>query len=75
MDRTQTSRGAGREPWLVDEDVDGGADAAVRRQAAAWLREARLSDDPSEREALRRRAAELLAPSRRARGTATREPR
>ena len=43
-------------------------DTSRRREAAACLRAARLTDDASERQALRRKAAELLAP--RARGSA-----
>jgi hypothetical protein len=34
----------------------------ARQAAAAFLRAARLTDDPVERESLRRRAAALLAP-------------
>jgi hypothetical protein len=76
MDRTQKSRSAAKGPWPGDEDADGrSADAGERRQAAAYLREARLTDDPAEREDLRRRAAELLAPSRRARKPRAQEPR
>ncbi len=75
MDRTQKSRAAANGPWLGDEDVEGRpADAGARRQAAAYLREARLTDDPAQKEALRRRAAELLAPSR-GRKPRTPEPR
>ena len=36
-----------------------------RQQAASYLRAARMTDDPAERESLRRKAAELLAPHRR----------
>jgi len=64
MDRMQKRHGAAG-TWLGDEESDGrSADAGARRQAAAYLREARLTDDPAEREALRHKAAELLAPSR-----------
>jgi hypothetical protein len=35
----------------------------ARQAAAAFLRAARLTDDAGEREALRRRAADLLAPA------------
>jgi hypothetical protein len=76
MDRMQKGHGAAKGPWLGDEESDGRpADAAARRQAAAYLREARLTDDPAQREALRRRAAELLAPSRRAGKARAQEPR
>jgi len=75
MDRMQKGHGAGKQPWLADDDPDGRPlDTAARRQAAACLREARLTDDPAEREALRRRAAELLAPSRPARRSRREEP-
>jgi hypothetical protein len=37
-------------------------EAGRRREAASYLRAARLTDDASERQALRRKAAELLAP-------------
>ncbi len=36
-----------------------------RQQAASFLRAARMTDDAEERESLRRKAAELLAPHRR----------
>ena len=75
MDRTQKGQGAANGAWLGDEDLEGRpADAGARRQAAAYLREARLTDDPAQREALRRKAAELLAPSR-GRKPRTQEPR
>jgi len=65
MDRMQKGHGAAKGPWPSDEEPDARAvDATARRQAAAYLREARLTDDPAEREALRHKAAELLAPSR-----------
>ena len=38
------------------------AHARRRQKAAAYLRAAKLTDDPAERESLRRRAAELLSP-------------
>jgi hypothetical protein len=45
--------------------VRGGIEEIRARQAAAaFLRAARLTEDPAEREVLRRKAAELLAPSR-----------
>jgi len=48
-------------------------DAGRRREAAAYLRAARLTDDASERQALRRKAAELLEPrAARGRGRAAR---
>jgi hypothetical protein len=36
-----------------------------RQQAASYLKAARMTDDPAERESLRRKAAELLTPHRR----------
>jgi len=48
-------------------------EASRRREAASYLRAARLTDDASERQALRRKAAELLAPrASRRRGRAAR---
>ena len=55
----------------LPSDPAGQADR--RREAALYLRTARLTDDASERQALRRKAAELLAPrASRARGGGTR---
>jgi hypothetical protein len=47
-----------------DEDLqDQAATEALRRQAAAaYLRAARLTDDPAERESLRRQALAVLSP-------------
>ena len=76
MTRMHKSHGAAEERWLVEEDADRrSADAAARRQAAAYLREARLTDNPMQREELRRMAAELLAPTRRPRNARPQEPR
>ena len=44
----------------LPSDLSG--EAGRRREAASYLRAARLTDDASERQALRRKAAELLAP-------------
>ena len=52
--------------WLLEGEVssDPAGEAGPRQLAASWLRAARLTDDAKERDALRRRAAELLSPRR-----------
>ena len=56
-------------------DVPSGdsAQANSRQKAAAKLRAARLTDDPAERELLRRQAAELIAPRRKLSSDTTRD--
>jgi hypothetical protein len=65
----QSTKGDEREVDASVERLPSGAagEAGERKLAASYLRAARLTDDPSEREALRRRAAELLAPHRHSR--------
>ena len=41
---------------------EGALETQERQKAAAYLRAARLTDDAEEREALRRKAGELLSP-------------
>jgi hypothetical protein len=56
-----------------DLPSDLAGEAGRRREAASYLRAARLTDDASERQALRLKAAELLAPrASRGRGRAAR---
>jgi hypothetical protein len=75
MDRTQKGEGRAKaRAWRADEG-EGQAEANERRQAAAYLRAARLTDDATEREELRRKAADLLSPDRRTRKPGSREPR
>ena len=47
--------------------------ASSRQKAASYLRAAKLTDDPGEREALRRKAAELIAPRRKQSSDTTRD--
>lgn len=67
MDRVSKVHDAGTDRHsLPDKDVPGepAKDVRKRQAAAAYLRAARLTDDPAERESLRRKAAELLSPRR-----------
>ncbi len=61
----------------ADDRHDAPADAtatdavlASRRKAAAYLRAAKLTDDPAQREELRHKAAELIAPRHKTSDTA-----
>ena len=49
---------------LSNKDLNGDStpEARRRQEAASYLRRARQTDDPDERELLRRQAADLLAP-------------
>jgi hypothetical protein len=62
MDRVPKRRSGARGESVRDEGSRDVAAAVARQRqaAAALLRAARLTDDPSERESLRRKAAELL---------------
>lgn len=55
-------------------DVPSGdsAPASSRQKAASYLRAAKLTDDPAQREELRRKAAELIAPRRQQSSNTTR---
>jgi hypothetical protein len=67
MDRVPKRQNDADRESLPDEELptESAAAASKRQAAAAYLRAARLTDDATERESLRRQAAELL--SRRAR--------
>jgi hypothetical protein len=52
-----------------DAEPESDADVRRRQKAASCLRRAKLTDDPAERESLRRQAAQLLAPRKRRRPT------
>ena len=68
MDRVSKRYDAARESAPEQEtQAEPVGEAGKRQAAAAHLRAARLTDDPAERESLRRLAAELLSGRRRGR--------
>ena len=61
-------------PGRESQADEAGGDSSARREAAAYLRAAKLTDDAREREALRQKAAELLSPRRNTSSTAGPRP-
>jgi len=73
MQTTTLPEGWGLKGSHPDDYEAGITPDAIDGKAAAYLRAARLTDDASERQALRRKAAELLEPrAARGRGRAAR---